>query len=156
MSTVSVMNIRDQIASESALETQNLCFCIAICHTAISSKYGDYICESEDELVLLNAMKQIGFKFQRRSDNIIFLKVFNQEQTFKIVELIPFDPIRKMMSVIVQTEEGDYIMFSKGADSAILGRLNNNQTKVKKIQSKVDSFGKQGFRTMVMAMRKFD
>lgn len=37
--------------------------------------------------------------------------------------LFPFDSTRKMMSQVVKTEAGEYIMMCKGADTAILPRL---------------------------------
>ena len=42
---------------------------------------------------------------------------------FKVEALLPFDPIRKMMSIIVVSEDGTHLMFSKGADSSILNRI---------------------------------
>ena len=148
--------MRDFLQSEKVVDAQNLMFCISLCHTAITSKNGEIICDSADELTMLNNVKQIGYKFIRRQEDILTMRVFNIDMKFKLVTLFPFDPIRKMMSVVLLTEQGDYVMFSKGADTAILSRLGNSEAKIKKIQNKCDKFGKAGYRTMVMAMRKFD
>ena len=51
------------------------------------------------------------------------LKVLGETMIFKLVALLPFDPIRKMMSIIVIAEDGSHLMFSKGADSSIISRI---------------------------------
>ena len=70
--------------------------------------------------------------------------------------MLPFDPVRKMMSIIVKTPENDVIMFSKGADTTMLKAIRGTPARKKKMQEKTDKFGEFGYRTMVMAMRKFD
>ena len=82
-----------------------------------------FISESEDELALLSSIKQLGFRFVKREPDTITLKVFGEPMIFKVEALLPFDPIRKMMSIIVVSEDGTHLMFSKGADSSILNRI---------------------------------
>ena len=102
-------------------------FCIGLCHTAIvatkKGSYGEFISESEDEFALLNAIKQFGFRFMKRDNTFIYLRVFNDEVRFELKGLLPFDPIRKIMSVVVKTLEGEHILFTKGADSHMVKRL---------------------------------
>lgn len=147
--------------SENARNAQNLFTCIAVCHTAIVStkkgQNGEFICDSEDEFTLLNAVKQIGFRFIKRDFPYIYLKVFGINLRFEFKGLLPFDPIRKIMSVIVMTDDGEWLLFAKGADSMMLKRITGlTDQKLEKIQSKVNSFAAKSLRTMVMAMRKLD
>ena len=69
---------------------------------------------------MLNTVKQIGFKFVKRAFPYIYLKVLDEEVRYELKALLPFDPVRKIMSVIVMSEDGKYILFSKGADEAML------------------------------------
>ena len=55
------------------------------------------------------------------------LKIRGKLQRFGIKSVFPFDSHRKMMSVICKTSEGEYIMFTKGADNNIVGRLNDTE-----------------------------
>lgn len=105
---------------------------------------------------MLNASKQIGFKFMKREYDILTLKVFNVEMCFKQIAMLPFDPIRKMMSIVVKTPDNDVIMFSKGADTTMIKAIRGTPARKRKMQEKTDKFGNLGYRTMVMAMRKFD
>ena len=64
ISTMSILEIRDFLKSDRAVYAHNLFICMAVCHTAIvaakknrSSASGNYICDSEDEFTLLNAVK---------------------------------------------------------------------------------------------------
>ena len=47
----------------------------------------------------------------------------NVPTKYYLKALFPFDSTRKMMSQVVKTEAGEYIMMCKGADTAILPRL---------------------------------
>ena len=96
---------------------------MCVCHSAIVSriKKGSrgFISDSEDELALLDAAKQIGFTFYKRTDSEIYVRAFKEQMIFTIKGIFPFDPVRKIMSIIVQNQDGETIMFSKGADSTM-------------------------------------
>ena len=48
-------------------------------------------------------------------------------------------------------------MFSKGADSTMLDIIKASDKEKMNLQNRIDSYAeKYGYRTMVMAMRKFD
>ena len=103
-----------------------------LCHTAIVSKRkgssgGDFVSESEDELTFLLSTKQFGYRLMRRDENTIVVRVLGKEQRFIVISLLPFDQARKFMSILVRNEvTGEYIMFSKGADSEMLKRTTSN------------------------------
>ena len=61
------------------------------------------------------------------------------------------------MSIVVMTDEGDYILFAKGADSSMLKRMKGvSPKKLQKIQEKINSFAEESYRAMVMGMRILD
>ena len=106
-------------------QAHNLLKCMGLCHTAIVSRKksnlnGEFISESEDELTLLQAAKQIGFRFLKRDTSHVYLRVNNEDHVFKFKGLLPFDSERKVMSIVVEDIHGETYLFSKGADSAIL------------------------------------
>ena len=107
LSTNTILEIREFLSSDRAKNAYDLFTCMSVCHSAIvSSKKnsgfsGGFICDSEDEFTMLNTVKQIGFKFIKRAFPYIFLKVFDQDVRYELKALLPFDPVRKIMSVIV-------------------------------------------------------
>ena len=71
-----------------------------------------------------------------------------------------FNSDRKRMSIIVKDPvDGHIKMFTKGADSIIKARLDNNQLD-KRMWSDIDTFlnkaSAKGLRTLLMAMRVID
>jgi phospholipid-transporting ATPase len=59
------------------------------------------------------------------------------------------------MSVIVKERDGDgdYILFTKGADSAMLENLVASQESISAINSHLDKFAREGLRTLVMGKK---
>ena len=160
MTTETVVYMRDFIEDERNMAAKNLFFCMSLCHTAIVQrlkKHGQrgFISESEDELALLAAARQIGFVFVKREEAQLSLKVFKENLEFKIRGLFPFDPVRKMMSIIVETHTGNVILFSKGADTNMLKRCRLENNRREKLQARADTMAEKSYRTMVLAMRPF-
>ena len=61
------------------------------------------------------------------------------------------------MSVVVKSEEGEYIIFTKGADTSMINRLYSTLSHKQKIQKRADKMAlNNGCRTMLMAMRYCD
>ena len=143
MTTETLVYLRDFIENEKNQAAKNLFFCMTLCHTAIvqrMKKGGQrgFISESEDELALLAAARQVGFVFVKREDTNLNVRVFKENLTFKIRGLFPFDPVRKIMSIVVETNTGNVIMFSKGADTHMLKRCRLDKARLDKLQSRAD------------------
>lgn len=117
---------------------------------------GRFISESEDELALLTAAYSFGFKFVRKTEESLHVKVFNKEEIFDLIGLLPFDSERKLMSVVVRSPQGETILFCKGSDHSVLARCKMTSQRRKSIQEVADRFGQQSLRTMVIAMRVLD
>ena len=48
------------------------------------------------------------------------VKILGEDMKYEVKGLLPFDSQRKLMSIIIKDPQGQYIMFSKGADSTML------------------------------------
>lgn len=83
------------------------------------------------------------------------LSVDDVSHKFKIKGFFPFDSSRKMMSVIVKTEDRHYVMYIKGADSVMLPRMNLSTEASNQMREKSLDFARKGLRTMVFGMIKF-
>ena len=57
----------------------------------------------------------------------MLIKFKNEIYKYKILENIEFDSERKKQSVIIRNPEGELILYCKGADSSIVGRLVSNE-----------------------------
>ena len=74
------------------------------------------------------------------------------DKFYELLHIFEFDPTRKRMSVIVKDcQTSEYILFCKGADSAILN-VSSCGTASKYADS-LTSFSKNGWRTLVLAYR---
>ena len=94
---------------------------LSLCHTIIiDQKTKKYNAASPDELALVNAAKQFGYKFVGRDeeDNLI-IDTPNGQKSYKLLNVCEFSSTRKRMSVIVRNPEGKIILMSKGADTVI-------------------------------------
>lgn len=60
------------------------------------------------------------------------------------------------MSIIVQMPNGDILLFSKGADYKVIGKLSLETKYLEKTQKFLIEFGKKGLRTLLIAYRKID
>ncbi|KAK8960095.1 putative phospholipid-transporting ATPase 8 [Platanthera guangdongensis] len=138
---------------------------LAVCHTAIpvvDSKYDDisYEAESPDEATFVVAARELGFKFYEKTQESISLHEFEPslgrmvDRTYKILCTLLFSSSRKRMSVIIVTEEGQILIFCKGADSAIFSRLaKDEQMYVPATRDHINEYSESGLRTMVVAYR---
>ncbi|MED6118736.1 putative phospholipid-transporting ATPase 4 [Stylosanthes scabra] len=100
---------------------------LSVCHTAIPEVNEEtgvctYEAESPDEGAFLVAAREFGFEFCRRTQSTVVVREkFSAsgevvEREYKILNLLDFTSKRKRMSVIVRDEEGNIILFCKGAD----------------------------------------
>ncbi|KAJ8752440.1 hypothetical protein K2173_004076 [Erythroxylum novogranatense] len=79
------------------------------------------------------------------------------EREYKILNLLEFTSKRKRMSVIIQDEDGQIMMFCKGADSIIFDRLAKNGRMYEEPTTKhLNEYGEAGLRTLALAFKKLD
>ena len=99
---------------------------LSTCHTIIiDQKKGKYNSSSPDELALVNAAKQFGFKFAERDsdDNIVIEKKDGSTLKYKLLSVCEFTSTRKRMSCIFREPSGKIVLMCKGADAVIEERL---------------------------------
>ena len=77
--------------------------------------------------------KDVGFtSFVERSSDTIKIDAQGTTEIYKVLKIIDFTSDRKRMSVIVKREsDGKVINFIKGADMAIIPRINPAQDSAK-------------------------
>lgn len=146
--------------------------CVTVCHNAyvdtnsITSGGKErkdkslYMSSSPDEVALLEGAQQFNFVFiNKTTDTVEIMDNMNKNQIYKIELEIPFDSIRKRMSVIVRNELTDtYYLFVKGADNEMIQALNKNINRnyLETAQAHLNKFGKEGLRTLVVAKKELN
>lgn len=154
---------------EPNMQTMLLFFRIlAVCHTAIpelNEETGTYTYEAEspDEAAFLAAAREFGFEFVKRTQSTVVVRERYPnhgqpvEREYKILTLLDFTSKRKRMSVIVRDEDGQILLFCKGADSIIFDRLSKNgKTYLEDTTKHLNEYGDNGLRTLALAYKKLE
>jgi phospholipid-transporting ATPase len=129
---------------------------LSVCHTVVVEKDGSYNASSPDELAFVNFTKLLGCDFMGLDDdNNILVNQFGQKKSLKLLDVIEFNSDRKRMSVIVQDDKGTVTIYTKGADSIMIPRYNQNQTnEVNQVKVHLDKFAEIGLRTLLLGYRE--
>ncbi|XP_017567039.1 probable phospholipid-transporting ATPase VB isoform X1 [Pygocentrus nattereri] len=125
-----------------------------------------YEAQSPDEAALVHAAKAYGFTLlERTPDHVTVRLPSGKVLEFKVLDVLSFDSIRRRMSIIVRHPRSkEIIMYTKGADSGIMERLQNtfeDRRRVKsqsrdvaiKTQTDLDMYAKDGLRTLCFAKK---
>lgn len=129
---------------------------LALCHTIVVEKSGEYNASSPDELAFVNFSKLVGCEFKGiDDDNNISLNELGQPGSYKLLEVIEFNSDRKRMSVIVQNVKTNEItLYTKGADSIMIPRYNQESAQlIKSISVNVDKYADIGLRTLFLGKK---
>lgn len=96
-------------------------------HSPADSEEVCYEAHSPDEAALIHAAKAYGFTMVERTPHHLTVKLPNDVlMKFEVMDVLTFDSTRRRMSIIVRHPNTDeIIMYTKGADSAIMERLRN-------------------------------
>ncbi|XP_043985992.1 phospholipid-transporting ATPase IF isoform X2 [Gambusia affinis] len=123
-------------------------------HTnSFSFSHMEYYASSPDEKALVEATKRIGVTFTGCNGDTMEINTFGKSEKYKLLHVLEFDPNRRRMSVILQTPSGGKVIFTKGAESAILPFATTGE--IEKTRLHVDEFALKGLRTLVIACRHF-
>lgn len=97
-------------------------------------------------------------KFIMREQDLLKIKVLEQQEEYQIIRNIEFTSDRKMMSVIVKRmTDGKYFNFVKGADMAIVPRILNKDAEFEENSiQQMDDLACQGLRTLMFAVKQLD
>ncbi|BFZ00490.1 hypothetical protein BsWGS_03529 [Bradybaena similaris] len=112
----------------------------------------EYHASSPDEKALVVACNRLGIVYRGTSDGIVEASFHKRIRRFRLLHTLPFDPIRKRMSVIMQDDNGEYMLLCKGAEIAILDRIVNGD--VLETQNLINEYAVLGLRTLTIAQRK--
>nr|XP_050868610.1 phospholipid-transporting ATPase VA isoform X1 [Vespula vulgaris] len=117
-----------------------------------------YEAESPDELALVNAARAYDVKLLKRTPRNTIISLPDKSiLSYEILYVLPFDSSRKCMSVVVRHPlTSEIILYSKGADTTVLASLTSsdeNSMTSAKIRQQLNSYARQGLRTLVMARR---
>lgn len=124
-----------------------------------------YEAESPDEAALVYAARAYKCTLQSRTPDQVTVEIgFLGPLTFQLLHILPFDSVRKRMSVVVRHPmSNEVVVYTKGADSVIMDLLvldsNDKKTKVLQMeirtltQKHLDKYAKGGLRTLCIAKK---
>ncbi|KAM4043537.1 phospholipid-transporting ATPase IF isoform 2-T2 [Anomaloglossus baeobatrachus] len=113
----------------------------------------EYYASSPDEKALVEASRRMGVAFFGHNGETMEIKILGKLERYKLLHVLEFDANRRRMSVIVESPSGEKILFTKGAESAILPNAKNGE--IDRTRLHVDEFALKGLRTLCVAYRKF-
>ena len=133
--------------------------CLSLCHTVIPEEDKNdinnvlYQCSSPDEAALVNAAKEFGYYFYKRTPKSVIVKIEGVDVEYEILNVLEFTNVRKRMSVIVRDPfTNKLILYCKGADNVILERLGEEgQLFKEKTLIHLEEFAGQGLRTLCLS-----
>uniref|UniRef100_A0A672PDE0 Phospholipid-transporting ATPase n=1 Tax=Sinocyclocheilus grahami TaxID=75366 RepID=A0A672PDE0_SINGR len=112
-----------------------------------------FIASSPDEIALVKGAMKYGFTFLGLESKSMKIKNRqNDIEEYKLLHVLNFDPVRRRMSVIVQTTSGETLLFCKGADSSIFPRVRPEE--VDRIRMHVERNATEGYRTLCVAYKQ--
>lgn len=152
-----VWNSRNsQFASDDCKKLKEGIISLGLCHNVVLENDGDYNASSPDELAFVNFAKLVGCEFKGMDeDNHIILNEFGHEKKYKLLDSFEFNSDRKRMTVIMQNEAGEIIMYCKGADSIMIPRyLESEADHLKDSTEHIDDFAAVGLRTLLFGMKQ--
>ncbi|KFR12870.1 putative phospholipid-transporting ATPase VD, partial [Opisthocomus hoazin] len=126
-----------------------------------------YEAESPDEAALVHAARAYKCILQSRTPEQVTVDFAGLGSlTFQLLHILPFDSVRKRMSVVVRHPVSNkVVVYTKGADSAMMdlltvaseGGTNNSEMEQKKIkertQKHLDDYARRGLRTLCIAKK---
>ncbi|KAI4899202.1 hypothetical protein NFI96_023595 [Prochilodus magdalenae] len=134
-----------------------------------SSAWPEEVCyeaQSPDEAALVHAAKAYGFTLLERTPEHVTVRLpQGKVLKFKVLDVLTFDSFRRRMSIIVRHPHSkEIIMYTKGADSGIMERLQSSFEDRKRVKSRsrdiahktqkdLDMYAKDGLRTLCFAKK---
>ncbi|KFP99022.1 putative phospholipid-transporting ATPase VD, partial [Leptosomus discolor] len=125
-----------------------------------------YEAESPDEAALVHAARAYKCILQSRTPDQVTVDFAGLGSlTFQLLHILPFDSVRKRMSVVVRHPVSNkVVVYTKGADSVMMDLLraapegtSNSEMEQKKIkertQKHLDDYARRGLRTLCIAKK---
>ncbi|KAH8425505.1 aminophospholipid-translocating P4-type ATPase DRS2 [Aspergillus melleus] len=133
---------------------------LATCHTVIPERNDEkpgeikYQAASPDEGALVEGAAQLGYQFTNRKPRSVLITVGGQEYEYELLAVCEFNSTRKRMSTIFRCPDGKVRIYTKGADTVILERLNSDNPIVEATLQHLEDYASEGLRTLCLAMRE--
>ncbi|XP_054239269.1 phospholipid-transporting ATPase VD [Indicator indicator] len=124
-----------------------------------------YEAESPDEAALVHAARAYKCVLQSRTPEQVTVDFAGLGSlTFQLLHILPFDSLRKRMSVVVRHPlSNSVVVYTKGADSVMMDlvrtapegpKLETEQKKIKeRTQKHLDAYARRGLRTLCIAKK---
>lgn len=137
---------------------------LALCHTVVTEAnksdrlLNDFKAESPDEEALVSVARDLGIVFKNRLRKSLEIEIYGQPKKYELLHIIPFTSTRKRMSCILKNEDGDIILYCKGADNVMFQRLSSgiSDEMLSKTALHLEDFANEGLRTLCIAQRSVD
>ncbi|CAH8532904.1 unnamed protein product [Schistosoma bovis] len=129
------------------------------CPLSDNTLFNSYESESPDEICLVKEACKHNYKLLQRGVDFILLWLPKDGLVcIHVLRILPFDSKRKRMSIIFRHPyTNEPILFTKGADSSIMNRLDNTGLNSRELitatQEQIDHYSRLGLRTLVIAER---
>uniref|UniRef100_A0A8C9UBL4 Phospholipid-transporting ATPase n=1 Tax=Serinus canaria TaxID=9135 RepID=A0A8C9UBL4_SERCA len=116
-----------------------------------------YEAESPDEAALVHAARAYECVLQSRTPDQVTVDFAGLGSlTFQLLHILPFDSLRKRMSVVVRHPVSNkVVVYTKGADSVMMDLLRTaSEEKIKeRTQQHLDDYARRGLRTLCIAKK---
>eukprot|EP00916_Digyalum_oweni_P018239 GHVL01030619.1.p1 GENE.GHVL01030619.1~~GHVL01030619.1.p1 ORF type:complete len:1161 (+),score=178.23 GHVL01030619.1:47-3529(+) len=131
---------------------------LAVCQEAMletDSSFRIYTGLSPDEVCLVDLAAKVDYAFEERTDHSISVWINGELRHFELLKLIKFVNHRKRSSVVIRLEDGQIVLYTKGADEVILAGCDKNivLSGRNEVVSSLSSYSKLGLRTLCVAMK---
>ncbi|XP_077440088.1 phospholipid-transporting ATPase IC isoform X2 [Vanacampus margaritifer] len=129
---------------------------LTVCHTVMAQWKENtlvYQAASPDEEALVGAARELGWVFLSRTRDDMVLSEMGVTRRYKLLALLDFTSQRRRMSVLVREPEGFLKLYCKGADIAILERLQRDCPHQESTEQALELFSQACLRTLCVAVR---
>lgn len=133
---------------------------LATCHTVIPERSEEkpgkikYQAASPDEGALVEGAASLGYRFTNRRPRSVLFTLGDEEFEYELLAVCEFNSSRKRMSTIFRCPDGKIRIYTKGADTVILERLNPDNQIVEATLQHLEEYASEGLRTLCLAMRE--
>jgi magnesium-transporting ATPase (P-type) len=129
----------------------NLC----LCHSLIIEDDGSYQGPSPDEVALVDAARQLGYEFRKRSQGKLTLNLLGKEVEYEILNVMEYSSDRGCMSVIARAPDGSVRLYCKGSDTKVMAKIRKgtNEKLLEETNQNLHTFACEGLRTLVLGTK---
>ncbi|XP_009579395.1 PREDICTED: phospholipid-transporting ATPase IK, partial [Fulmarus glacialis] len=113
-----------------------------------------YQAASPDEEALVLAARNLGYVFLARTQDTVTISELGKKRTYKVLAMLDFNSDRKRMSVLVRDPQGTIRLYTKGADTVILERLQRRGPNETFTEMALDRFAEETLRTLCLASKE--